>query len=88
MPLLAFNRKDTGGESIGSVGPWAADFASSTGKPLHCGGIVTGAAGIGDRLTQLWLPAFSRELAPLGVLSVAFKNCGQPPAVEPRGDAD
>jgi len=56
MPLLAFNRKDTGGESIGSGDPWAADFASSTGKALHCGGIVTGAAGIGDRLTQLWLP--------------------------------
>jgi hypothetical protein len=42
MPLLAFNRKDTGGESIGSNGRQAADFASTTRKRFHCGGIVTG----------------------------------------------
>ena len=30
MPLLAFNRKDTGGESIGRQGLQAADFASTT----------------------------------------------------------
>ena len=66
MPLLAFNRKDTGGESIGSGSPLAADFASIPGKDLHCGGIVTGAAGTGDRLTQLWLRAFFGELAYFG----------------------
>jgi len=40
MPLLAFNRKDTGAESIGRYGLQAADFASTTRKRFHCGGIV------------------------------------------------
>jgi hypothetical protein len=32
MPLLAFNRKDTGGESIGSNGRQAANFAGTPGN--------------------------------------------------------
>jgi hypothetical protein len=46
MPLLAFNRKDTGDESIGRLGLWAADLANCTGKRFHYGGIVAGAPGI------------------------------------------
>src|SRR5579864_807741 len=42
MPLLAFNRKDSGGESIGRYRLQVADFASTTRKRFHCGGIVAG----------------------------------------------
>src|SRR5690348_12335936 len=44
MPFLAFNRKDTGGESIGRLTFEAADLANNTGKRIQCGGIVAGAA--------------------------------------------
>jgi hypothetical protein len=44
MPLLALNRKDTGGESIGRYRLQAADFASTTRKRFQCGGIVTGSS--------------------------------------------
>jgi hypothetical protein len=37
MPLLAINRKDTAGKSIGTNGPAAANPAS---KRFHYGGIV------------------------------------------------
>jgi len=42
MPLLALNRKDTGGESIGRYRLQAADFARTTRKRFQCGGIVAG----------------------------------------------
>jgi hypothetical protein len=54
MPRLAINRKDTGGESIGSLSPSAADLASTDGKRSHCGGIVAGAGFAHRRLTQSW----------------------------------
>jgi len=56
MPLLAFNRKDTGGESIGSHGHQAAGFASTTRKRFHCGGIV---AGPPERCSGACFEAFS-----------------------------
>jgi hypothetical protein len=42
MPLLALNRKDSGGESIGRCRLQVADLASTTRKRFHCGGIVAG----------------------------------------------
>ncbi|MGY3610524.1 MULTISPECIES: hypothetical protein [unclassified Bradyrhizobium] len=57
MPFLAFNRKDTGGESIGRLAFEAADLANNTGKRFQCGGIVAGAARLSEHpLTQLWSP--------------------------------
>jgi len=56
MPLLAFNRKDTGGESIGSYGRQAADLAGTTRKRFHCGGIV---AGPPERCSGACFEAFS-----------------------------
>ena len=64
MPLLALNRKDTGGESIGSEAPriankpadQAADLASGLRKRFQCGGIVAGAGITGfafDRLPRI-----------------------------------
>jgi hypothetical protein len=51
MPLLALNRKDTGGYPIGSKAPrivnkpadQAADSAGAPRKRFQCGGIVAGA---------------------------------------------
>jgi hypothetical protein len=42
MPLLAFNRKDTGWRIDWQLWRQAADFASTTRKRFHCGGIVAG----------------------------------------------
>jgi hypothetical protein len=55
MPFLAFNRKDTPGQSIGRLAFEAADSANNTGKRFQCGGIVAGPLGLSGRpLTQLW----------------------------------
>jgi len=45
MPLLTFNRKDTGGQSIGGKNAMTASSAEFPSKRFQCGGIVTGAAG-------------------------------------------
>jgi hypothetical protein len=62
MPLLALNRKDTGGESIGSKAPriankpaeQAADLGSGPRKRFQCGGIVAAAkiTGFAHLLTR------------------------------------
>jgi len=46
MPLLAFNRKDTGWridwQNSPLSGPWAVDLASPIRKRFYYGGIVAG----------------------------------------------
>jgi hypothetical protein len=51
MPLLAFNRKDTGWQIDWQIRPLGRQLASITGKRFHYGGIVAGTGVIGHRLT-------------------------------------